>query len=74
MSIVQVQFSYIVQETPEDVKAQFTGAKDWEVLDPDGMRYTFSDTEQEGRDEVHNVVYDMLVSSNFSLTTAGGDA
>lgn len=71
MSIVQVQFSYTVQETPEDVKAQFSGAKDWELLDPDGMRYTFTDTEQEARDALHDLVYDMIVSCNFSIT--GGE-
>lgn len=73
MSIVQVQINFTVQETPEPVRKAYSSSKDWEVLEPDGFRLAFADTEQEARDAIHDHVYDWLTSVNFSLTTVGGE-
>lgn len=64
---VQVQIDYTIQKVPEGVKSAFEGAKDWEVLEPDGYRYAFADTEQEAMDALTSMVYDMLTTMKFEV-------
>jgi len=64
---VQVQIDYTIQEVPEGVKSAFEGAKDWEVLEPDGYRYAFADTEQEAMDLLSGYIYDMITTMKFEL-------
>jgi hypothetical protein len=64
---VQVQIDYKIQKVPEGVKSAFEGAKDWEVLEPDGYRYAFADTEQKAMDELVSMVDSMLGSMNFQV-------
>ena len=64
---IEVVIPYTIQPTPDEVKAKIETAKEWELLDPDGMRYSFNDTEQGAKDALHDLVYDMLVSSNFEM-------
>ncbi|MCK5644867.1 MAG: hypothetical protein KAJ19_28970, partial [Gammaproteobacteria bacterium] len=49
------------------VKAAFKDAKDWEVLEPDGYRYAFADTEQAAMDELVGMVDGMLGSMSFEV-------
>jgi hypothetical protein len=64
---VQVQIDYKIQKVPEGVKSAFENAKDWEVLEPDGYRYTFADTEQAAMDELASMVDGMLGTMNFQV-------
>jgi hypothetical protein len=64
---VQVQIDYKIQKVPEGVKSAFEGAKDWEVLEPDGYRYAFADTEQEAMDELVGMVNGMLGTMSFQV-------
>lgn len=64
---VQVQIDYTIQKVPEGVKSAFEGAKDWEVLEPDGYRYSFADTEQEAMDLLSSMAGDMIGSMNFEI-------
>ena len=71
--LIQVQIDYTVQETPTEVKSKFSGAKDWEVLDQDGDRYCFADSEQDAVDQLSSFVYDMLASGMFNLMKFDND-
>lgn len=64
---VQVQVDYKIQKVPEGVKGAFKGAKDWEVLEPDGYRAAFADTEQAAMDELVSMINEMLGTTNFEV-------
>lgn len=70
---IQVQIDYTVQETPQKVKDVFAGAKDWEVLDQDGDRYTFADSEVDAVDQLSSFIGEMLASMNFGLVKFTND-
>lgn len=70
---IQVQIDYTVQETPEEVKSKFTGAKDWEVLDQDGDRYCFADSEVDAVDQLSSFIYELLSSGMFGLIKFDGE-
>ena len=70
---IQVQIDYTVQETPEEVKSKFTGAKDWEVLDQDGDRYGFADSEVDAVDQLSSFIYDLISSGMLGLITLDGE-
>ncbi len=73
---IQVQIDYIVQETSDEVKARFpeaSGTKDWEVLDQDGDRYCFADSEVDAVDQLSSFIGEMLASMNFGLVKFTND-
>jgi hypothetical protein len=64
---VEVRIAYTIQKVPEGIKAAFKGSKDWEVLEPDGYRYSFANTEQDAMDELVSMVNEMIGSMNFEV-------
>lgn len=68
MSNIQVTIPYTIQPTPDEVKAKIETAKNWELLDSDDMRCCFADSEQDAKDKLHGLVYEMLFSANFEIT------
>lgn len=65
---VEVKIVYTIQKVPAGVKAAFEKAKDWELLEPDGYRYAFADTEQEAMDTLSDYIYDLLTTTKFEVT------
>lgn len=64
---VEVRIAYTIQRTPDKVKEEYEKALDWELLEPDGFRLMFADTEQQAMDYLSSTAYDMITSMDFEL-------